>query len=51
MNPTNELAKLENFVVASGLRHWNDVKDEWTAFINGCDEPYGYICEIGNVRF
>ena len=47
LNPTNSQSYLENYVVASGNKNWNDVTDDWTFNINGFNEPAGFICERG----
>ncbi len=49
LNPTNEKATEENFVVASGQKNWNDVTNDWTSKINGHNEPHAYVCEKGTV--
>ena len=48
-NPTDALADIEDYVVASGKHDWSDVRNEWSAVINGNPEPSGFVCEQGQV--
>ncbi|ELU07923.1 hypothetical protein CAPTEDRAFT_209897, partial [Capitella teleta] len=46
-NPTDSLAAIEDFVVASGKYLWSDVRNDWSNVINTRTEPSGFICETG----
>lgn len=54
-NPTDPLAAIEDYVVASGKYLWSDVRNDWSNIINTRTEPSGFICETGlqmtNVEF
>ena len=34
--------------MASGVKNWNDVINDWRATINGLNEPHAYVCEKGS---